>query len=250
MVSLNLCTDQLLLRLVPKERIASVTWLAKDDRRSTVAALASDIPVNRGFAEEVVGMKPDLVLSNVHAARPTVEFLKRQDITILDLDVPENFAGVRDQIREVATALGEEDAGAALVADMDTRLAAHAPAPSTRPTAVMLGPNGFSTSYSPLLNEVFERAGLDNLAARLGTPDSASIPLERVLQTGVDVLVVEDAERGPALAQELLRHPAILDLKHRATVVELPSRLWACAGPQLAEAVDILAKARDGYGKK
>lgn len=249
-VSLGLCTDELLLRLAPKEAIASITWLGKDARRSTVAALAEGIQVNRGLAEEVIGLNPDLVLANAYSARPAVEFLKRQGIDVRDLGIPRSFADMREQILKLAAALGEQAKGERLIADMDARLAANAPSAASRPKAVMLGPNGFATSYSPLLNEVFARAGLDNLAAGLGTPDRTSVPIERVLQTGIDILVVEDAEHGPALAQELLRHPAIAALRRQAIIVELPTRLWTCAGPQLADAVEMLAKARAEHETK
>jgi iron complex transport system substrate-binding protein len=245
-VSLNLCTDELLLRLAPREHIASITWLGKDARRSTVAARAAGIPANRGLAEEVIGLNPDLVLANAYSARPAIDFLKRQGIGVRDLAIPESFADMREQILGLADALGEREQGESLIADMDARLAAHTPVSADRPKAVMLGPNGFATSYSPLLNEVFALAGLDNLAAGLGTPDRAGIPIERVLLAGVDILVIEESGRGPALADELLRHPAIVNLKKRVTVVELPSRFWTCAGPQLADAVDVLAKARAG----
>lgn len=250
MVSLNLCTDELLLRLAPRDQIASVTWLGKDSRRSTVAALAADVPANRGLAEEIVTLKPDLVLAGAHDARPAVAFLKSHGTEVLDLAIPQNLAEVRDQIRGVASALGRGSAGEDIIARMDAKLAETVPRSSARPRAVMLGPNGFATSYSPLMNEVFARAGLDNLAAEPGTPERTHIPIEHVLMAGVDIVVIEDAERGPALAQELMRHPAIAALREQATVVELPSRLWACAGPQLSDAVEILAKARAEHRAK
>ena len=250
MVSLNLCTDELLLRLAPRDQIASVTWLGKDNRRSGVAALAKDVLANRGLAEEIVTLKPDLVLAGAHDARPAVTFLKRHGTHVLDLAIPQNLSEVRDQIRDVASALGRSDTGEDIIARMDAKLAAAAPPSSARPRAIMLGPNGFATGYSPLMNEVFARAGLDNLAGELGAPERTHIPVERVLLADVDIVVTEDAERGPALAQEMMRHPAIAALREQAIVVELPSRLWTCAGPQLADAVEILARARAEHGAK
>src|SRR5690606_15857844 len=105
--------------------------------------------------------------------------------------IPESIAGVRNQIRDVAAALGAPRNGEALVADLDARLAVHEPVPAARPKAVLLGPNGFATSYSPLLDEIFARAGLESLAAELGSPDAAGIPIETVLAAEIDVLVVE-----------------------------------------------------------
>ena len=52
-VSINMCTDELLLRLVDRDRIASVTWLSQDGRNANMAEVAATIPANHGLAEEV-----------------------------------------------------------------------------------------------------------------------------------------------------------------------------------------------------
>jgi iron complex transport system substrate-binding protein len=41
----------------------------------------------------------------------------------------------------------------------------------------------------------------------------------------------------------VLDHPALATLKDRLTVVSVPSRLWTCGGPQIADALAILAGA-------
>jgi iron complex transport system substrate-binding protein len=235
------------VRLAPREHIASITWLGKDPRHSTIAAVARDIPANRGTAEEAVRLEPDLVLANAHAARLAADFLKRRNTSVLDPGSPKSLPEVRAQIRRVAAAVGEPGRGEALIAGMDARIANATPGTTSRPSAIMLGPNGFATAYSPLLDEAFARAGLDNLAARLGGSGLAAIPIEKVVRSGVDILVVEETEDSPALAGELMRHPALAILRQRATIVEVPSRLWTCAGPQLADAVEILARARAAH---
>ena len=49
-VSLNLCTDELVLRLADRRNIASVTYLAETSSVSNVADLARQIPINHGLA--------------------------------------------------------------------------------------------------------------------------------------------------------------------------------------------------------
>jgi len=251
-VSLNLCADQLVLRLLPKARIASVTWLAREEGSSTVADLAQGIPTNQGLAEEALGTDPDFVVSGMYTTRGAVDFLKRQGRPVLDLGVPESFAETRAQIAQLAGVLGVSEAGQTLISEMGAQLAAHPPPPlSERPKAMMLGPNGFATSYGPLVDEMMERAGLINLAGELGGHGRASIPLEVAILGGVDILVVDTGERsGPALALEVLDHPAVRALKREVEVVALPSKLWTCAGPQLADAVAILASAAARHNAK
>ena len=51
-VSINLCADQLLLMLAERDRIASLSFLADDERSSLLADEVGAIHTNRGGAEE------------------------------------------------------------------------------------------------------------------------------------------------------------------------------------------------------
>ncbi|CAO3426100.1 ABC transporter substrate-binding protein [Azospirillum doebereinerae] len=253
-VSLNLCADELLLRLIGPERVASVTWLARDPRNSGVAALAAGIPVNRGLAEEVVPLRPDLVVAGRYTTRTAVGLLKRLDTPLLELDVPQTVEGVAEQIRAVALAVGEPERGEAVIAGMAARLdAVDAAADATatgapserRPVAVMLRPNGFVAGPGSLADAVLNRAGLDNLAGRLPFGGQGALPLEAIILGGAELLVIDAApDAPPSLAHAVLHHPAVAALAQRARAVPLPSRLLTCAGPSIAEAVETLAAAR------
>lgn len=245
-VSLNLCADELVLRLADRDHVASVTWLARDPRGSNVAALATDVPVNRGLAEEIVALKPDLVIVGAFTTRTTTALLRRFGIPILELGAPDTLEGAYAQIRQVAERLGVPERGEAMVREMQAAFARLPPVPEHRPTALVLRPNGFTAGRGTLADEVLARAGLDNLAARL-TPDRmGQLTLEEIVRAQPDLLVINAAREGPpSLADELLHHPALAKLLTGEREVALPTRLWACAGPELAEAAQRLAAARE-----
>jgi iron complex transport system substrate-binding protein len=74
---------------------------------------------------------------------------------------------------------------------------------------------------------------------------SARIPLETLLALRPDILVVDDRKpQAPALAYEVLRHPALKAMIDRSLQVTVPTRLWICGIPAVVEAVAILAAAR------
>src|SRR5215510_9800599 len=98
--SMNLCTDELVLRLAERRNIASITWQARNPDNSSVAHLAQDVPINHGLAEEIIPLKPDLVLAGIYTTRATVALLKRAGIRTIDTDVPKSFEEVRRQYRE------------------------------------------------------------------------------------------------------------------------------------------------------
>jgi iron complex transport system substrate-binding protein len=243
-VSLNMCVDELLLRLADPQNIASVTWLSRDPTNSNVAELAAGIPVNHGLAEEIIPLKPDLAIAGIYTARPAVAMLKRVGIPVAEIDVPKSLDDVRRQIREVATLVGERDKGEAIIAKMDAGLASLPPsARSARPRAIVLNPNGVTVAKGTLADEVMTRAGLTNVAAELAIDNYGQIPLETVVANAVDVLILSASRDGPpALATEILRHPVLAALAHRTRVVVLPGRLWNCGGPAVVEAIERLAR--------
>lgn len=248
--SLNLCADELVLRLLPPGQVASITFLGADPRLSTVADRAAGVAINHGLAEEILRDRPDLVVTGRYTTRITAAFLKRLGMRVAEVGAPADMDGVRAEIRGLAATLGVPGRGEALVAETDAALdaATPAPVPGPRPKAIVLNPNGATVGRGSLVDAMMTRAGLDNLAAEMSMESYGRLPLETAILAGADILIL-DAERDgpPALATDLLRHPALAALGDRVTIVSVPGRLWTCGGPQLAEAVTLLAEAARGH---
>ena len=122
-MSLSLCTDQLLLQLVSKDRITSVTYLSRSSEYSYLSAEAEAVPINYGSSEEVLHERPDLVLAGTFAAAPTRMLLKRIGVSLVEVPPAESFDQIRANTRLVARTVGAEEKGEALIADMDATLA-------------------------------------------------------------------------------------------------------------------------------
>lgn len=240
-VSINLCTDELVLRIAERKNIVSVSHLAVTSSASNVAELAAQIPVNHGLAEEVIAFKPDLVFAGVYTARPAVALLKRMGFAMLDLDVPRSLDQIRAQFRKVGQALGEEERAERIIAELDGRLAAITVSPSRpRPRAMVFNANGYTSGKGTLTDEIITRAGLENLSATLGINNYRQIPLETMVTNMPDVLIVSPLRDQPARATELLHHPVLAKMSDRMRIVNVPSRLWVCAGPGNIDAVALL----------
>ncbi|MCE4223936.1 ABC transporter substrate-binding protein [Methylobacterium sp. C25] len=242
-VSVNLCADELVLRLADHDQIAAVTWLARDPRGSSVFAEAADVPLTRGLSEEVIALHPDLVIAGAFTTRSAVGMLKRIGMPVLELGLPGGFDGVRAQIRTVAKALGHPDRGEALVADLDRGLGEASPAP--RPLrALVMRPNGFTVAPGSLGDAVIRAAGLVNVAAEIGRDRSGQVPLEAAAFADADLIVLDDSNPGtPSVADALLHHPVLERLRREGRTVSIPNRLWNCPGPQVVEVVKRLTEA-------
>ena len=247
-VSINLCTDLLVLSLLPRERIVSLGSFAADPAMSPLAHLASGIPANLSRVEEVVALAPDLVVAGRFNGAETLALLRRLGIPLMVMEVADSLHEVREQVRELSLALGVREHGEALIGTLDRRIAtarAGVDTTATAPLAAVYRANGYTAGSDTLIDEVLAAAGLDNLAARAGIRGWGVLDLETLLLARPELLVLGDDDMAPALAGEALRHPALAALARSTASVRVPEQWWTCPGPWLAEAVETLAAARE-----
>jgi iron complex transport system substrate-binding protein len=152
---------------------------------------------------------------------------------------------VRDIISGVADAVGERERGAAMIAEMDARIARARALRGAAIAALVYEPNGVTSGNGTLTHDVLLTAGLRNLAPTLMPGSYGSVPLESVIAAAPRLLVLDDAYVGSSSrAQSILRHPAFRSLEGRSVLYAMPSRLWLCPGPWVGEAVERLALER------
>lgn len=245
-VSLNLCVDQLVLRLLPPARIASVTYLARRPSDSDFVAAAKRVAINHGFAEEIIAEHSDLVLASRYSARTAVRLLKALGYRVVMIPVARNLADIGRIVRRVAAVLGERAAGARLLADFDRRLAAvAADIPRRRPVAALYWPRGVTSGPGSLGDAILRAAGFANLAHRLGLGAHARLPLEMLLQGAPDAIITTRITGAPpSLATALLRHPALAALRAKTPTLAVPARQWVCGLPRVIRTIERLAELR------
>jgi iron complex transport system substrate-binding protein len=247
-VSLNLCVDQLLLMVADPANVASVTWLAIDPASSVLAQQAARVPlINRGFAEEILPLQPDLVLAGQFTTPFTVQVLRRVGFNVEVLRSPATLDELRAQVRLVGDLVQERARAEEVVAELDARLAAAAPAPGARaPRAAVFQPGGFTAGPGSFEHELLRAAGLANVAIERGIQFYGYLSLEDVLLLQPEMIVSPAYVPGrPSIGEQVLAHPVLRKAGATQRVVEVPSNVWNCPGPMNAAAVEIMARARD-----
>jgi iron complex transport system substrate-binding protein len=246
-VSLNLCTDQILIDLVPASRIRALSHVAVDASVSSIVERARSMTRVRGEAEEVLALDPDLVITTEFSTPMTVSMLERLGRRVLKVPFAIDIAGVRDVVRRIAEAVGEAAAGEAVIAKFDQRLAALAAsaAPGPAPTAVIYQINSVASAVGTLEDEALRRAGFRNLATDLHLDPGGRVALEAIIANPPDLLVLSGSSKEyRTVTAETLNHPALKAvMRDRATLV-VPWRHWLCATPNIADAIEALAEAR------
>jgi len=242
-MSINLCTDQLVLDLLPPERIASVSWLARDGYGSYLAEKASHVPINRGTVEEVLAQKPDLVVASLYTGATAKRLLKRAGVKLVELPPAENFDAIRANTRFIGQALGEGRKAEALIREMDAILAKlAATAPERR--IVIAGWDGGGEVPGPntMFTAILRAAGAENIAAHGGGEAYVKLDTERLLLLRPDLLAYGDSTMSmPAVRTENLRHPVLRRL-YAGREFAYPELLYTCGLPQSAQAAEDLRK--------
>lgn len=242
-VSLNLCTDQLVLALADRAQIAGLTRNATDPQMSAAAAQAHGLPVVHGSAEEIAAIDPDLVIGQFLSGNPALAALPGRHYPRLDLPPVEDYPAILASIRQVAAALGHRDRGEALVARMNREMAVLGASPGQAPgrgrVAAYYQRRGYLTGTGTLVDDLMRRVGLVNLAARLGKPALAQIPLEEMVAAQPDFLIVESAtDHVRDQGTEMLHHPALARFRR----IGLPQAWTVCGGPAYARAARHIAR--------
>lgn len=251
-VSMNVCTDQLLLNLVPRERIASLSYIAADARTSGIAHDVEGIHLNHGAAEEIVSLVPDLILTGEFGLRPTVTVLKRLGYTIIEVPMANTLDDVARNIATLGRELDVEARAAALVADFESRLERLSyRAEGPRSLFVNYDANGWTTGQTGLLADIVHRAGLATPGDVLGFEQANKLSLETLLLLRPALIDLGYPwDDPPALASELRRHPALAAVMRTAEALEIPDSAWLCGTAHSLDALEQLRAARDALARR
>jgi len=242
--SMNVCTDQLLLPLADPEQILGLSPFSRDAWQSWAADDARKYPRLSGGAEDVLVLKPDVVVASLFDKRSTRELLKAHGLRVTEFSVPRNADEVKAQIRKMGEIAGHSDRATAEIVRIDGAVARARNVVLEKPYSVLpLSRRGWVFGKDSLISSLLSEVGLFNAAAdlELGTGGFAS--LETIVKTRPDLLVVSEAgDRAEDDGRAFLLHPALERFYPLEKRIVLPERLTVCGGVMLAEAHDVLVK--------
>jgi len=244
-VSLNTCADQYVLALADPGQIAALSPYGHDPELSAAVAKARRFRILKRPAEEVLAIRPDLLIGFPDGAGgvvggPPGSWPK------LGLPSADSFASIRVQIQQVAAAVGHPERGETLIRAMERDLS-RLPRSQRGGVAAYYQRRGYMTGTDTLVDELIRRAGLVNLAAKLGKPALAQVPLEEMIAARPDWLIVESgSEKVVDQGTEMLQHPVLRSIPR----IRVPQAWTVCGGPAYVEAArSIVAQINAAPGR-
>ena len=269
-VSTNPCADAMLIRLVAPARIAAISHYSQSAGGTSIPLeVARRFAATAGTAEEVIALRPALVLASTFTPPATREAYGQAGLRVVYLNSPTTVAASVAQVREVAAAVGEGAAGEAMVREIMSSLAppprrrgpscdAHggraaplsagtcvAGPPPARgwigrgvtqaPAALLYIAGDLATGADTLLDELLHRAGFRNAAAGYGLRYTGRVPLEMLAAHPPAVVIASGEGRTTDLRRRLL--PATPQAGFARTLIN-------CGGPTIVPALARLRAIR------
>jgi iron complex transport system substrate-binding protein len=240
--SINLCTDQLLLPLADPAQILGLSRFSHDAWQSWAVDDARRFPSLSGGAEDVLVLKPDVVVASLFDKRSTREILKAQGLRLAEFSVPRNLDEVKVQIREMGEIVRHQDRAEEEIARLDAAMARARRAVEQKHYSVLpLSRRGWVSGSDSLVSSLLTETGLFNAAADLGVAAGGFASLEAIVDARPDFLLLSEAgDRAEDDGRAFLLHPALERFYPPSKRIVIPERLTVCGGVMLADALDML----------
>lgn len=237
-VSLDYCADQYVLKLVDRDRILAVSPDA-GKFFSYMKAAATGLNTVRASAEDVLLLKPDLVVRSYGGGPGAERFFERSGVPVLNVGWASDLDDIRRVIQDMSIGLDEPERGRDLIAEFDRRLA-DVSAKNLNETALYMTPLGVTTGPGSLIHEMLLAAGLDNFQQQ---PGWRSLPLERLAYEQPDRIAAAffESDTRHKNAWSATRHPVARTQMLDQPTVHLPGAWTSCGSWFLMDAIEALA---------
>jgi iron complex transport system substrate-binding protein len=240
--SINVCTDQLLLTVADPEQIVGLSPYSRDPARSWAAAEAARYPRLSGEAEDVLVLKPDVVVAGRFTKRATRELLKAEGFRVEEFDAVRSLDEAKRQIARMGDIVGHPDRAAAATERIDAAVARARQAVARKPLRVLsVERRGWVSGGGSLTSSLLATVGLSNAASELGYKLGGFASLETIVNLRPDLLLLSgDNNFAEDQGTALLLHPALEQLYPPDKRIVIPEQLTVCGGPMVADALERL----------
>ena len=224
-VTLSSTLDQIVLSVVPPERLVAVNSSMKEPVNSNMVEIASRIPetIRKPSVEYIVSLHPDVVLVADWQYMELANPLRDAGLKVVIGRGPHNLAEVKDLVRLTTETIGEKRKGKILLRKMDEKLAeikkkVDAIPQEQRKSVVFLSLMPTYGGKGSSFDDACHYAGVINGVSAYGLRNGQEVTKEVILSINPDILFLPDYPwKGQAWLDEFIRSytedPALQTLK-------------------------------------
>jgi iron complex transport system substrate-binding protein len=250
-VSLALSADEILLEIVPPERIAGLTIFVDNPGMSVAGGSAPKSAARvTGEPESLLALAPDLIIASAYTRPDALSLLEGAGVAVIGTGSHATFDDVLAAVTTLGEAVGEPERARALVSAAQARIDAVVSRPRGRRKRVLLWEGSYTYGRGTLEDEMMRLAGGENVAASLH--GAAPLTEEAVVALDPEVIVVpiggKSVERN---APDLVGPNPIwgaVGAVGRGEVYGIPRAWIGSVSHHAVRALEALATILDGSG--
>lgn len=255
-ISLSLGTDEMLLALTEDANIKALSGtISEDPKISNIAEEAKKFAKAASNSENIISLKPDLVIANDWTGAELVKQLKDAGITVYSY---KTASGIDDQMKvvaELARIIGESTNGQKVVNEMKRVIESvseklKALKETDKVTVLSYNLYGSTNGKGTTFDDIVTRAGLINAAATAGLDPYAQISKEKIIELNPDVILLPDItyeiNTDPdKFAESIRKDPSLASVNavKNGRVYLLPDKHMTSISQYMAYGVEDAAKA-------
>lgn len=243
-LTMSFDTDGIVLGLVPPEKMVASSMILEDPDCSNIRHLTKRIEkkIIAPTVEEILSMKPDLVIVSDWGSIEQVENLRDLGLPVVVVKGAKNIDEVKENVMMIAKALGEEEKGVKLVAKMDDKLAEIAQKVAKIPQedrkqVVLLSLMKTYGGIGCTFDDACRYAGVRNGMAEAGIHKGQALTKEMLLSIDPDILFLPSyTNQGQidvkSYRDQYLNDPALSPMKaiqHHAFAYPREGYLYNCS---------------------
>ncbi|HWQ61327.1 MAG TPA: ABC transporter substrate-binding protein [Negativicutes bacterium] len=255
-VPLSAGANEIVMGLVPADRIAALTNLADDAGISNITEEAKRVPARvRANADSIISQQPDIVIIPDWQPAELIDILRDAGVAVYVYQSPYTIAQIRETVAIIAGVVGEEEAGRRIVSVMDEELAAIAEKvkmipPEQRKVVVRFSLMGGSDGQGSTFDDICHHAGVKNGAAMAGLGRNGLLSKEQIVEIDPDIFLIPtwdytgktDMEKFKADVQADAGLQTIKAIKQKR-LVQVPDRYLYCSSQYIVYGVRAVAAA-------
>ena len=200
-VSLTLSGDEMLLGLVPENRIAGLSGKINQDKEiSNIVDKAKKFPKVEGNEEVLMSLEPDLIIVADWLSKRITDIGAITGAKVYFYKTPNSYEEQKKLIRDLANLVEEKENGEKLIKNMDDRLKALQNKiaknyKGVKPRILMYTSFGTTSGKNTTFNDMVKLINGVNVVAEAGIDGFKDISKEKVIELNPDIIIVPIAKK-------------------------------------------------------
>ena len=200
-VSLTLSGDEMLLGLVPENRIAGLSGKINEDKEiSNIVDKAKKFTKVEGNEEVLMSLEPDLIIVADWLSKRITDIGAITGAKVYFYKTPNSYEEQKKLIRDLANLVEEKENGEKLIKNMDDRLKALQNKiaknyKGAKPRILMYTSFGTTSGKNTTFNDMVKLINGVNVVAEAGIDGFKDISKEKVIELNPDIIIVPIAKK-------------------------------------------------------